>query len=189
MARMNHADHVALLQKGVPVPGGTWADLGAGSGAFTLALAELVGAEATVIAVDRDGRALARLAQAMGARFPAVCLRCVTGDFTRPLDLPPLDGAVMANALHFVARDAQAAAARRILGLLRPGGRLIVVEYNTDRGNVWVPHPLTFAAWQRLAVRAGFTETALLATRPSSFLGEFYAGLAVRGMDDKVMPG
>ena len=181
MARMNHADHVALLKQGVPGPGGTWADLGAGGGAFTLALAELVGPEAAVIAVDRDGRALARLAQAMAARFPAVPLRCVVGDFTRPLDLPPLDGIVMANALHFVARGGQEAALCRVRGLLRPGGRLIVVEYNTDRGNLWVPHPLAFAAWQRLALRAGFAETALLATHPSSFLGEFYAGLALRG--------
>jgi ubiquinone/menaquinone biosynthesis C-methylase UbiE len=181
---MDHADHVALLKNGVPGPGGTWADLGAGGGAFTLALAELLGPDAAIVAVDRNGRALRRLEQAMAARFPAVSLRCVAGDFTRPLGLPPLDGAVMANALHFVARGEQEAALRRVRGLLRPGGRLIVVEYNTDRGNLWVPHPLTFAAWERLAARAGFAETALLATRPSSFLGEFYAGLAVRGADE-----
>jgi ubiquinone/menaquinone biosynthesis C-methylase UbiE len=184
MARMDHADHVALLRKGVPQPGGAWADLGAGSGAFTLALAELLGPAATVIAVDRDGRALRRLGQAMATRYPAVTLRCVAGDFTRPLDLPPLDGAVMANALHFVARGEQEGALRRVCGLLRPGGRLIVVEYNTDRGNLWVPHPLTFAAWQRLALRAGFAAATLLATRPSSSLGGFYAGLAVRDEDE-----
>lgn len=34
---MNHADHVALLARGVRQDeGGTWADLGAGTGAFTL---------------------------------------------------------------------------------------------------------------------------------------------------------
>ena len=184
MARMDHADHVALLKRGVPQPGGTWADLGAGGGAFTLALAELVGPGATIIAVDRDRRALARLEQVMAARFPGVALRCMAGDFTRPLDLPPLDGIVMANALHFVAHGDQEGALRRVRGLLRPGGRLIIVEYNTDRGNIWVPHPLTFASWQRLALRAGFAETTLLATRPSSFLGEFYAGLALREGDD-----
>ena len=35
---MNHRDHVNLLRRGVPEPGGVWADLGSGAGAFTLAL-------------------------------------------------------------------------------------------------------------------------------------------------------
>ena len=54
---MDHADHVRLLREGV-TRGGTWADLGAGTGAFTLALAELVGPSGEVIAVDRDRGAL-----------------------------------------------------------------------------------------------------------------------------------
>src|SRR5690554_4106120 len=40
---MNHQDHVNLLRPGVPATGGVWADFGAGTGAFTLALAELLG--------------------------------------------------------------------------------------------------------------------------------------------------
>ena len=44
---MDHSDHVNLLRNGV-LPGGVWADLGAGSGAFTLALAELAGPETTI---------------------------------------------------------------------------------------------------------------------------------------------
>jgi hypothetical protein len=31
------------LRDGVPEPGGVWADLGSGEGAFTLALADLLG--------------------------------------------------------------------------------------------------------------------------------------------------
>ena len=53
---MDHADHVRLLRDGV-TEGGTWADLGAGTGAFTLALAELLGPGGEVIAVDQIGRA------------------------------------------------------------------------------------------------------------------------------------
>jgi ubiquinone/menaquinone biosynthesis C-methylase UbiE len=49
---------VALIRGGVPNPGGVWADLGAGTGNFTWALAELLGADATVYALDRDGRAI-----------------------------------------------------------------------------------------------------------------------------------
>ena len=170
---MNHTDHVNLLRSGVPAPGGVWADLGAGGGAFTLALAELVGPDATIYAVDRERAALRELAAAMQARFPTVTLHTLAADFTQPLPLPPLDGVVMANSLHFVRRK------EPVLGLVRgylgPAGRLLLVEYNTDRGNIWVPHPLSFGSWQQLAARCGFTRTDLLATHPSRFLGEFYA--------------
>ena len=54
---MDNADHVRLL-RGAVDPGGTWADIGAGTGAFTLALAYLLGPGGQVIAVDRDRGAL-----------------------------------------------------------------------------------------------------------------------------------
>lgn len=170
---MNHSDHVRLLRPGVVETGGVWADLGAGSGAFTLALADLLGDGATIYAVDRDGRALATLARSLHERYLALNLHRVEGDFTQPLALPALDGIVMANSLHFV--EAKAPVLARLRGYLQPGGRLIVVEYNTDRGNRWVPYPFSYPTWQRLARQAGFAHTELLATRPSSFLGEFYA--------------
>ena len=170
---MNHMDHVNLLRQGVPAAGGVWADLGAGSGAFTLALAELAGPGAVIYAVDKDRGALRQLAGAMQARFPDVTLHTLAADFTQPLALPPLAGIVMANSLHFVRRKEPVLEAVR--GYLRPEGRLLLVEYNTDRGNVWVPHPLSYPTWEQLAVRCGFARTELLATRPSSFLGEFYA--------------
>ena len=42
---------------------------------------------------------------------------------------------------------------------LAPGGRFVVVEYDADRGNPWVPHPFSSAAWERLAEAAGLTDT------------------------------
>ncbi len=174
---MNHADHVSLLRPGVAPPGGVWADFGAGRGAFTLALADLLGPGGIIYALDRDAGALRDLARELGARFPDVTLHPLTADFTRPLPaaLPALDGAVMANALHFVSDGHKAEVLRRIAGRLKPGGRLLLVEYNVDHGNLWVPHPLTYARWETLARAAGLTHTRLLAKRPSSFLKEFFA--------------
>ncbi len=87
----------------------------------------------------------------------------------------------MANALHFVPDRDKERVAGLVRASLRPGGRLLLVEYNVDRGNLWVPHPFTYARWEALARRSGFARTRLLARRPSSFLREFYAAESVNG--------
>ena len=173
---MDHGDHVELLRKGVPGRGGVWADLGAGAGAFTLALAELVGEGGSILAVDKDGRSLQEAGRAVNRFFPGIDFNYIQADFTRPLALPPLDGAVMANSLHFV-RDKEPVV-RRLMGYLKPEGRFILVEYNADRGNPWVPHPLSYGTWEALAARCGFKHTSFLSSRPSRFLGEIYSAVS-----------
>ena len=177
---MIHEDHVALIRGGVLGPGGEWADLGAGWGAFTLALADLIGPGGHIRAVDRDARALRDLESAMVARFPAVALETIAADFSRPLPLPPLDGVVVANALHFLRAAERETALGLIRGYLRPGGRLIIVEYNIERGNPWVPHPFTYRSWEEIARQAGFTGTRMLARRPSRTMREIYAAVSER---------
>jgi len=147
--------------------GGSWADLGAGDGAFTLALADLLGPEAHIVAVDKDANALRSIGGKVETRV---------ADFTKPLDLRDLDGVVMANSLHFV-RDKRSVleAVRR---MLRPGGRLIIVEYGADRGNPWVPYPFTYARWETMAAQAGFRNTRLLSTIPSRWLGSMYSAVS-----------
>jgi ubiquinone/menaquinone biosynthesis C-methylase UbiE len=179
---MNHHDHVNLLRPADLSPGGVWADLGAGSGAFTLALRELLGSGGTVYAVDKDKRSLDSLARAYQARFgDTEDLHLFPADFTHALDLPALDGAVMANALHFF-KDKEKVL-RHVRTFLKPGGVLLLVEYNVDSGNLWVPHPLTFETYRTLAPRAGFSEPRLLAKHPSGFLREFYSAAACRSHD------
>ncbi len=173
---MDHDDHVTLLREGVD--GRVWAELGSGEGAFTLALADLLGPGASIHSIDKDGRALQAQERALRARFPRAALHTYAADFTRPLPaLPELDGVVMANSLHFV-RD-KIPLLGRVGSLLRPGGHLVLVEYDADRGNIWVPHPISFATWQRLAPRAGFRDTRLLRIVPSRFLGRIYSALSI----------
>ena len=167
---MNHADLVELIRGGVAGAGMRWADLGAGEGAFTLALAELLGPGARITAVDRDGRALRQLAGRPG-------IETRTSDFTRPLGLSELDGVLMANSLHFV-RD-KGPVLELVRQMLRPEGRLVIVEYGTDRGNPWVPHPFSYNRWERMAAEAGFTGTRLLRTIPSSHFGSLYAAVSL----------
>lgn len=173
---MDHTDHTNLLRGGIHESGGIWADLGAGAGAFTLALAELIGSRGEIHAVDRDAGALRANARAMRERFPLVTVHYHVADFTFPLDLPLLHGIVMANALHF--QRNQAAVVRLLRGYLRPGGRLLIVEYNIERSNFAVPHPVPYSRWVRLACDAGFEHTELLARRPSRFLREIYSAVS-----------
>jgi ubiquinone/menaquinone biosynthesis C-methylase UbiE len=172
---VNHTDLVGLLRDGITAKGGTWADLGAGEGAFTLALADLLGPGAHITAVDRDAGSIRGLAAEMGKRFPASQLNILVADFTRPMSLSGLDGIVMANSLHFV-RDKRPVLAR-VREMLRPGGSLIVVEYGSDRGNPWVPHPFSYQTWEQLAAGAGFERTRLLSTVPSRYLGSMYSAV------------
>src|SRR4051812_35740702 len=176
---MNHEDHVHLIEHGIERnSGGAWVDFGAGSGAFTLALRDLAGPDVELIAVDRDQSDLRSLQTTMEQRFPGTRLQLVTADFRRPLALPPLDGIISANAVHYVAD--QVALLRHWRSYLKPDGRLVMVEYDTDDGNRWVPYPLSFATFQRLAPAAGFTDPTLLGVRPSRFLGRIYAAMARR---------
>ena len=102
----------------------------------------------------------------------------LTADFTQPLDLPILDGIVVANALHFQRYAAQEQVVQQFKSHLRPDGRLIVIEYNVDRGNHWVPYPLSYQSWVKLARTCGFGHTQLLAERSSRFLHAIYAAVS-----------
>jgi SAM-dependent methyltransferase len=176
---IDHADHLELLRPAVE-PGGTWADLGSGRGAFTLALAELLGSNGTIWSVDRDAQLLEEQAGGLRALPVATMPRvhALVGDFTRPLALPALDGIVMANSLHFVADPLPVL--RQIVGLLRPGGRFVLVEYDADRGNHWVPHPISAARWPSVAEAAGLADVREIGRRGSRFLNAIYSAVSVR---------
>ncbi|MBI3746376.1 MAG: class I SAM-dependent methyltransferase [Chloroflexi bacterium] len=175
---MDHRDHVALIRGGVEGGGPRWLELGAGEGAFTLALADVLGPGGEIVALDRDGAALRTAVAAIEGRFPVVTVATMTGDSTVGLPGGPFDGILAANSLHFVGDR------RAVLGAawttLRPGGRLVVVEYDADRGNPWVPHPFGFERWRSEAAAAGFGEVRLLHRVPSRFLGAIYGAVTTR---------
>lgn len=169
---------VALLHPGIPAPGGVWADLGCGDGIFSLALQSLIRPGGEIYAVDTDRHALDALMRHAAESDPDAVFHPLHADFTRPLVLPPLDGIVMANSLHFT--QAKTVVLRQLAPLLKPGGRLIVVEYNTSRGNSAVPYPLDERGFLVLTDEVGLGDARIVARIPSSFLGEMYAGMATK---------
>lgn len=172
---MDHNDHLDLIRKGVPDRGGVWAEFGSGKGAFTLALAELIGMDGEIYSVDRDKWALNAQEIAVSERFKGKKPRMhyLVADYTHPLDLPPLNGVLMANSLHF--QRNQKPVLRAILEYLSPGGCMILVEYNIQRGNPWVPYPIPYKDWEVIAKECGFISTRILGTRPSRSMREIYS--------------
>jgi SAM-dependent methyltransferase len=179
---MNHDDHVTLIRAGVEGAGPRWLELGAGEGAFTLALADVLGGGAQILATDRVDRAARHAQERVRAAFPGTTIETRAFDFTDGLPYGPFDGVLAANCLHFVRASERDAVLRSIRWALAPEGRLVVVEYDADQGNPWVPHPFSFATWRREAVAAGFAEPRLLHRVPSRFLGAIY-GAVTRAQD------
>jgi SAM-dependent methyltransferase len=192
---MDHRDHVGLIRAGLETapddlaparsdPAGArpesdgrrWLELGAGEGAFTLALADLLGPGAEIVALDRDASALHRLAEELPRRFPGRALATHVADFRDPLPEGQFDGVLAANSLHFVPDPVEVL--RRVGAVLRVGGRLIVVEYDADRGNPWVPHPFSSRSFAGIAAAAGFSHPREIGRVPSRFLGAIYAAAA-----------
>jgi ubiquinone/menaquinone biosynthesis C-methylase UbiE len=175
---VNHDDHVQLIETGLERNrGGVWADFGAGSGAFTLALRDIAGPDTAIIAADRDRASLQTLRATMEGRFPGTQLRLLEADIADRLTLPRLDGIIAANVIHYLPNRNQVTLLRQWKEYLQPEGRLIVVEYDSETGNSWVPYPMSYAAFRELAPAAGFMEPMLLGVRPSRWLASIYAAL------------
>ena len=176
---MDRSEMVELIRGGVGLPGGVWADLGAGTGNFTWALRELLGAQGTIYAVDRDAKAIRAQHDLLRHASPGATIIPIQADITQQLKLPPLDGALMANVLHFI-RD-QAAALALIAGYLQPAGRVLLVEYDLAEPLRYVPFPVPFARFEALAASAGLEQAAVVGRRVSLSSGiAMYAAVAVR---------
>lgn len=173
---MTHRDHVRLIEKGIVEKGGVWADFGSGGGAFTLALRDIAGPDVRIYSVDKNASSLQVQKQAFDEIFPDTDIQFITDDFTRLLDLPMLDGILAANSIHFV-KD-KIPLLKLFKSYLKPRGRLLVVEYNVDLGNIWVPYPFSYNTFEKLVSDAGFHDPTLLANTPSDFLHEMYAAAA-----------
>jgi trans-aconitate methyltransferase len=100
----------------------SWCDLGCGSGTFTTALAQLLAPGSMIHAVDLDPRAL----EYVPDHYDRVEIRKTLGDIGSPsLRLPPVDGILMANTLHFIKE--QQALMRRLLSVT---DCFLIVEMN-----------------------------------------------------------
>lgn len=141
-----------------------WADLGCGSGTFTLALAHHLSPYSRIIAIEKDHRAL----QQIPDRYGLVTIEKKIADFEND-DFSPvtLDGILMANSLHFVQN--QKSFIKRTKQLLKPDGTFLIVEYDMDSSNSWVPYPVSYDRLKKLFTDCGFPSIQKLTEKPSRY--------------------
>ena len=170
---MQTADAVALIRDAVEGGGNRWADLGAGRGTFTRALVEILGPDGSVIAVDREAGSIAELQELITT---ATNVSVIEGDFTDDVQLPRLDGLLLANALHFVKEAATVLS--RLVQHLEPDGRVVIVEYDRRAASRWVPYPIGIADLPKLAAAAKLSRFTVTDSRPSNYEGTIYCAVA-----------
>lgn len=157
---------IQLIKDGVSSNGAaqTWADVGAGSGLFTQALATVLSPGSTITAIDKDRSSLENIVLPNND----IDLKKSVVDFVKtPLELPPMDGVLLANALHFAPDKTDLL--KRIRYALKSYGRIILIEYDTDAANQWVPYPVSLKSLISVARAAGFQSVRKIGETPSVY--------------------
>jgi len=165
---MDFEDAEKLILKGFDIrkPNARWADLGCGKGTFTVALANRLGFQSKVYAVDLKGSSMASTANAK--------IEFIKADFEKePFPFSNLDGILMANSLHFI-RD-KSALIGKLIKILNHNGQYIIVEYELKKQNLWVPHPITFNALKELFEEHGYSDAIKIGERKSVYGVKMYA--------------
>jgi len=161
---LENPDRVAALQVDRVVttldvkPGMRVADLGAGTGVFTIPLAHAVGQAGKVYAIDIDAGLLAIVSdKAKAAKLDNV-QTVVAGDVD-PKVPEPVDLLFICDTMHHLPKQAEYV--KQFAQLLRPGGRVVVIDFAPGKWpaghEAFAITPTQVDEWMKAA---GFTRAA-----------------------------
>lgn len=129
----------------------TWADLGSGPGLFAKALSSLLADQSTIYAVDKQSW-MGKI-DSLNKNIKIVQHEQDFNEYI--MHSTRIDGILMANAIHFV-EDKIKFLNVAFDHCLKADGRLILVEYNIDAPNPWVPYPVSFQSLAALGKKHSF---------------------------------
>jgi ubiquinone/menaquinone biosynthesis C-methylase UbiE len=161
---LENPDRVAALQVDKVIatldltPGMRIADLGAGSGVFTIPLARAVGATGKVYAIDIDAGLLAIVSDKAAAAGLANVVTVVAGE-TDPRLPEPVDVLFICDTLHHLPSPGEYV--KPSGSWLRANGRVVVIDFATGKWpaghDAFTITPPQVDAWMK---SAGFARTA-----------------------------
>ena len=162
-----------LLREIGKIKGGTIAvDLGAGTGTFALRLAPLLGTKGKVYAVDDNDDMLGILK----SRTPPPNLNWVKADFTATgLDSGIADFCLAAFVLHETKKPQQLL--NEAYRLLRPGGRLLAVEWRAEFDSPGPPQKIRITPEK---MEAMFQAAGFKSFNSANWTEKHYYGLGVK---------
>ena len=112
-------------------PGMLVADIGAGTGVFSIPLARAVRPGGKLYAVEVDEKLLAHIVE-VGTEQGVTNIESVYAEFNDPLLPPGVDLAFIHDVLHHIeARDVYL---KNLAGYLKPGGRIAVIDFKAGVG-------------------------------------------------------
>jgi ubiquinone/menaquinone biosynthesis C-methylase UbiE len=167
---MDIKEAIDLIKAGLPneIKNSIWVDLGCGSGTFTKALVALLGEGSKIFAIDKEMQQFNDVGINNEIEF-------IKLDFLREqLPVFNLDGILMANALHYVKDKTH------FIGTLKkhlkPNGQMIIVEYDTEVSNQWVPYPISYRRLIETFSSIGLSDVTKVGERDSIYRsGKMYA--------------
>jgi ubiquinone/menaquinone biosynthesis C-methylase UbiE len=160
---MQQADAIQLIQNAITeTRPQNWADLGSGSGTFTIALQTILPEGSQLTAVDKQNQNLT--------------VPFFKADFERDaLPLSGLDGILIANAIHYISDKTKLI--QKLETYFAGPPTFLIVEYDTTTSNPWVPYPVNYQYLHQLFTNLGYSSVTKLAEIPSRFGGRMYAAL------------
>ncbi len=167
----------AALWAELDLPQGiTFLDVGCGQGNYSLAAAAIIGPKGVVYAVDLWEEGIAALKERAAREGRANLKALVAGAGQLPLEDQSVDVGFLATVLHDLVEDGTAAGALQELArVLKPGGRLAIVEFEKIDGPPGPPRHIRLNAEEVAALVApyGFRREKSAAVGPYNYLITF----------------